>query len=144
MAKTLKDLVLALINATLILLALCLFLGWKLTTTAQSLMSDFSQKVQIVAPLREEVQGVRGELAALRADLATLQATDAIADTATAQRVSQTLDRLNQIEDTLQATQSRIAAVAETPDVLISTAIEKTADTVADRIIAIKGCSVES
>ncbi|WP_282021881.1 hypothetical protein [Ruegeria faecimaris] len=143
MAKTLKDLALALINATLILVALCLFLGWKLATTAQSLMSDFSQKVQIVAPLREEVQGVRSELAALRTELATIQVNGALADTATAQRVSQTLDRLSQIEDTLQAAQSRIVAVAETPDAFISTSIEKTADTVADRIITIKGCSVE-
>lgn len=140
MAKTLKDLLLALLNATLILLALCLFLSWKLASTIDGITTGFAEKVQVVAPLRDEILGIRGELTALRSELATMQAGDNIGDIADNQRLNAALSTLDGLEEKMQTTQSRIAELTESPDDLINTAIENTADVIADRIIAIRGC----
>ncbi|WP_170572253.1 hypothetical protein [Ruegeria atlantica] len=140
MVNTLKDLFLALLNATLILVALCLFLGWKLASTVEGITTSFAEKVQIVSPLKEEIRSVRGELTALRSDLSSIQTNGGVTDSATAGRVFAALAKLDQLEQKMQAAQSRISEITESPDALINSAIEKTADEIADRIIAIRGC----
>lgn len=140
MARTLKNLLLALLNATLILVALCLFLGWKLASTVEDVTTVFAEKVQIVAPLRTEIQGVRGELTALRSDLAALQVSDITENSAAAQRISDTLTKLDALEQQMQTSQQRVAELMETPGLLFNTAIENSADVVVDRITAVRGC----
>ncbi|WP_420586810.1 hypothetical protein [Ruegeria sp.] len=140
MARTLKDLLLALLNATLILLAICLFLGWKLASTVDGITTAFSEKVAVVAPLREDIRSIRGELTALRSDLANIQAEGLVADTAAAQRVSAALNTLDNLQEQMQATQSRISEITDAPENLINTAIEKSADVVTDRIDTLRGC----
>ena len=144
MARTLKDLLLALLNATLILVALCLFLGWKLASTVDSVTSRFSENLQIVTALREEAQGIRGELAALRSDLATIPVDGGVVDNITAQRITTTLTRLNDVEDKLKSAQAKFADLADSPDALIDQAIQTSADVIADRVIAIRGCVPET
>lgn len=144
MAKTLKDLFLALLNATLILVALCLFLGWKLASTLNEATTNLSEKLQVVAPLREEAQGIRGELSALRAELADFQAQGDISNSVTAQRLAQSLDKLDPVDARLQTVQTRFADLAQSPDALVDQAIQKTVDTVADRILVIRGCVPDS
>ncbi|WP_171126552.1 MULTISPECIES: hypothetical protein [unclassified Ruegeria] len=140
MARTLKDLLLALLNATLILVALCLFLGWKLASTVEGITTAFAENIQIVAPLKQELQGVRGELAALRSDLSSIQIGESLANSAAAQKISTALAKLDDLEKELQAKQARISELTESPDELINTAIEASADAIADRIIEIRGC----
>jgi len=144
MAKTLRDLLLALLNATLILVAICLFLGWKLASSVEGITETFSEKVQIVAPLRNEIQGVRGEMAALRSELASILPGDTLTDSATQQKISAALDKLNGLEEKMQASQARIAEITESPDALINAAIENTADVITDRVITIRGCGPAS
>ncbi|WP_170399738.1 hypothetical protein [Ruegeria arenilitoris] len=140
MAKTLKDLLLALLNATLILVALCLFLGWKLASTVEGITTVFEEKLQIIAPLKDEIRGVRGELAALRSDLTNLQTDGSVTDIAEKVRISTALVTLDNLEARMQDSQARIAEITESPDKLINTAIEKSADVIADRVIAVRGC----
>ncbi len=144
MAKTLKDLFLALLNATLILVALCLFLGWKLASSVENVTTDFAETLQVVTPLRDEAQGIRGELAALRSELAALPTDGSVIDTATSRRIKSALNRLNAIEDKLQTTQARFSDLAEQPDLLIEKAIQTSGDVVADRVLAIRGCVPET
>ncbi len=140
MARTLKDLLLALLNATLILVALCLFLGWKLASTVDGIASSFAQNIQIVAPLKDEIQGVRGELAALRSDLSAIQLGDVVTNRVEVQKLSSALDKLDGLEVKLQSAQTRVSEITDAPDELINTAIQTSADAIADRIIAIRGC----
>ncbi len=144
MAKTLKDLILALLNATLILLAVCLFLGWKLATTVDGITTKFAENLQLVAPLREEAQGIRGELTALRSSLNTLSSGDGALDTTETQRINALIDKLDGIEQRFATTQTRLGELADSPETLINHAIDKTADTVTDRITAIRGCVPET
>ena len=144
MAKTFKDLLLALLNATLILVALCLFLGWRLATTVEDITTVFSEKVQIVAPLKDEIRGIRGEIAALRSDLTNIQASGTVTDIAEKLRISTALATLDNMEARMQDSQARIAEITESPQALINSAIEKSANVVADRIIAVRGCVPQS
>jgi len=69
--RALRNLGLALLNATLALVALCLWLGWELASTVKSITSDFSANLVSIDPVRDEIRDQTGELAALRADIAT-------------------------------------------------------------------------
>ncbi|WP_050602148.1 hypothetical protein [Ruegeria sp. 6PALISEP08] len=141
MAKTLKDLLLALLNATLILVALCLFLGWQLASKVESITAEFSETVQAVAPIRDETKGIRTELAALREDLSALSLeAPAGANSQVAQDIRSTLARLNSLDKKLQAVQERLINLADEPQVLIAQTIENGADVVSARILEFKGC----
>ncbi|WP_298847658.1 hypothetical protein [uncultured Ruegeria sp.] len=144
MAKTLKDLLLAMLNATLILLAVCLFLGWKLASKVESITAGFSDTVQVLAPIRDEARGIRGELAALRSDLTTLTLENQVADPLVAQNIRATLSRLNAVDQKLQTVQARFTDLADTPETLIAQAIQTGADIASKRVLEIRGCEPES
>ncbi|WP_171234485.1 hypothetical protein [Ruegeria sp. HKCCA6837] len=144
MAKTLKDLLLALLNATLILVALCLFLGWLLASKVESITAEFSEAVQVVAPLREETTNIRTELAALRDELAALPKKAIGLDSQTTKDIQSTLARLNSLEQKLQTAQDRLISLADEPQVLIAQTINSGADVVSKRILDFKGCETGS
>ncbi|MEW2914348.1 hypothetical protein [Leisingera sp. JC11] len=66
MSKTLFDLAKALLNATLILLALCLFLGWKLMAATEVVTAAAADAADRLTPLHTAVTGLQEEVAALR------------------------------------------------------------------------------
>ncbi len=144
MAKTLKDLVLALLNATLLLLALCLFLGWKLASTLEGITTGFAEKLQILAPLQEQAQGIRDEIKGLRDELTLIHVNGDVLDSAVKLRVTTALDRLQETQDRLQSVQERFTDLSESPDELINNAIHTSADAIADRVIAIRECKPAS
>ncbi len=140
MAKTLKDLLLALLNATLILLALCLFLGWKLAQSVDDIRTGFAENLQVVAPLRDQAQGIRGELTALRSELATISTQSDALDRAARQRLNATLQRLDGLEGKLEGTQARLSGLIENPEDLIDHAITTSVDNVTNSLLALRGC----
>ncbi|NVK12541.1 MAG: hypothetical protein HWE35_00010 [Rhodobacteraceae bacterium] len=95
MTKNLIDLAKALLNATLILLALCLFLGWKLMDAAGGVTANAAAIADRVTPLRTAVAGLQEETASLRAALQDGTGT------APAVRLEQLEHRLAQIQDSL-------------------------------------------
>ncbi|MEX0320070.1 MAG: hypothetical protein AB3N21_19100 [Ruegeria sp.] len=139
MIKTLKDLVLALLNATLILLSICLFLGWKLFATLKEAREGFTENLSLVAPLRDDVRGVRSDLQGLRSQLATLSETGAAQP-----QIQRTLARLNEIEGRIEAAQTRLSDLADKPEQLIDYTITKSADAFANRVADLRGCSPAS
>lgn len=140
MAKTLKDLLLALLNATLILLALCLFLGWKLAQSVETIRDGFVENLQVVAPLRDQAQGIRDEISGLRGDLAAIRDNASDLDFATKSRLSATLDRLNDIESKLESTQTRLAGLVDNPEDLIDYAVTTSSEAAAAQIMRLRGC----
>lgn len=140
MAKTLKDLGLALINATLILLALCLFLALTVVNRIDGLTETFSQNLITVQPLREEVQATREELAALRADLAEVISQGGDFSSAAALRMQAKLDGM---EAKMDETRARMSDLADAPARLVDHAIEKTGQELGDTVIRLRGCVPE-
>ena len=101
---------------------------------------DFAENLQVVAPLREQAQGIRGELTALRSELATLASQNTLLDTNTRQQLNTTLQRLSNLENSLKDTQDRLAGLAENPEELIDYAITTSVDSITDRLLLIRGC----
>ncbi|MDA7966810.1 hypothetical protein [Ruegeria sp.] len=139
MARTLKDLLLALLNATLILLALCLFLGWKLAQSVENIQTGFADTLQEVAPVRDQLQGMRGTLEGIRSDLSAIRQADRL-DGATQARLAETMQRLTALEDKMASAQSRLAGLVENPEDLIDYAITTSTEVVADQIKTLRGC----
>ncbi|WP_027243992.1 hypothetical protein [Leisingera daeponensis] len=107
MKRTVADLAKALLNATLILLALCLFLGWKLMAAASAVTANASQIASRVEPLHTAVTGLQGELASLRAALQDRPARDG-AEALSAARLDRVEERLNQL-------QANVAGIRQLP-----------------------------
>ncbi|GAA6192317.1 hypothetical protein [Phaeobacter sp. NW0010-22] len=138
MTKTLKDLALALLNATLILVALCLFLAWKTTAAVDAMTENFALTLQRVTPLRDEVKATREELAGLRQDLAALKSSGSELTSAAAQGL---MNRVTVIEAKIDAAQDKITALVDAPEKLIDYTIETAADTAARSISDFRGCT---
>ncbi|WP_171207239.1 MULTISPECIES: hypothetical protein [unclassified Ruegeria] len=144
MAKTIKDLLLALLNATLILVALCLFLGWKLAQSVENIRTGFAENLQQVAPLRDQAQAIRGELAGLRSDLADLRVQGGNLDQTTRTNLNDALKRLNDVEEKLSATQARLNGLVDNPEDLINHAITTASEAVTDQLHDLRGCTPAS
>ncbi len=121
MAKLFKDLALALLNATLLLVAICLFLAWRLTATVDGMVGTFASNLQVVAPLRQDVQAMTAELAALRADLAALKSQTGEINSAALQTLQARVDKM---EARVAQAGDRIDALKRAPRELVDQAIE--------------------
>jgi len=139
---TLKDLALALLNATLLLLALCLFLAWQVAQTIDGTAARFAASLVDLGPLRTELQALTDEGAALRAELAALRdlpanvhanASGTLADPATAQRLAQLEARMAQAN-------ARIEGLAGRPEALLRETIDYGADRVSQSLADLMGC----
>lgn len=141
MVKLVKDLVLALLNATLLLVAACLFLAWRLSVTVDGMVGTFASQIEVVGPLREDVQGMTGEIAALRADLAAIATQTGEAGSATLLAVQR---RVDGIDARLTETGARLDDLMREPGLLIDRAIDRTiagaADEFAGAVNGIRGC----
>lgn len=137
MGKTLKDLFLALLNATLILVALCLFLFLMAANKANSLTETFAEHLQIVGPLQESVQTTGTEIAALRSDLAELKNQSGEVSSATMTRIQ---DRMEAMEAKLDDMQNALADLRTAPERLLDQAIEKAGDQAVISVTRIRGC----
>ena len=141
MARTLKDLLLALLNATLILLALCLFLGWKLAQSVENIQDRFQQNLQIVRPFQEEARTIRADLNALRDELVAVRADTT--DVGAGQKLAQTLDRLDQSLAALDRAQDTLTQLAETPELLIDRAVTTAIETTSQHLMTLRGCGAQ-
>ncbi len=137
MVKTLKDLTLALFNATLILLALCLFLAWNVFTTVDGLTATFSESLIKVTLLRDEVVGLRSDLSDIRADLSALTEQSGPYATATLNGVQQ---KVQTLETKIQGVQTRVGQLIDTPELLIDHTIETAADALTRSVSDLTGC----
>ena len=137
MAKTLKDLVLALLNATLILLALCLFLAWMVFDRANQVADTFADAVQVVTPLRTQTQEIVAQLEGLRGDLDALDKDTSVENVRQLAEIRSELATLN---TQLNEVHKRIDDLSDKPSQLLDQTITATADAVAVRLTALRGC----
>lgn len=124
MGKTLKDLALALINATLILIALCLFLGWKVLSTANGITETFASNLIKLEPVKAEITATKDEITGLRADLADIRANPGGLSEEALTRLETRLDKVGARMDGVAAT---VQEVKQMPYDLTDHAIEKAA-----------------
>lgn len=138
LGRTLRNLGLALLNATLILMALCLWLGLGLASTAKSITSDFAANLVSIDPVRDEIRDLTGELAALRADIATAQNANGELRSQAALTAS---DKIVALDERFTAIADQLQTIVSQPEVLIDHAIERAATEIKDGIADMRGCT---
>ncbi len=138
MAKTLKDLFLALLNATLILVALCLVLLLMLVGQIGGLSDSFAAHLTVIDPLTQRVQSTRTEIAALREDLVALRDPAQDVSSETMARIE---IRIKAVEARLAGMQSAMQDLRDAPRSLVDHAIDRAADQAVVSVARIRGCT---
>ena len=128
--KILKDLLLACLNATLILVALCLFLLWQLSGTVERISGEFAKNLDVLSPVSTRIESLTQEVAALRADLANASVSEAVRA-----RVSQLEAEAKRLNDTL-------VKISETPERLMETSIKTTAQNATNALLELRECQI--
>jgi hypothetical protein len=120
--RTLGSLALALVNATLILLALCLWLGWQVVSEARAVTAQLAERAGLLQPLQTELLGLRSEVAGLRSDLAAWRAEgDASA------ALTGLADQLEGVDARLSAATDQVDALLDDPGLLVDRAVDRAA-----------------
>jgi hypothetical protein len=117
--RTVGNLVLALTNATLILVALCLWLAWSTLSVARDVSDRIGAAAETVIPMRAELVRLTEEVAGARADLAALRRDLGGAPTAMAGLEA----RVGGVEAQLSDLNATIAGLDADPEALIEGAI---------------------
>ena len=120
--RTLWALLLALLNATLILVALCLWLGWHVLSEARVITGRLTDSMILLTPVTDEIAGLRAEVSALRGDLADMKGQDAGSATMTAFD-----DRLAKLDSRVTKTGNQIESMIADPGALIDRAVDRAA-----------------
>lgn len=120
--RTAKNLLLALVNATLILAIICLWFAFRVLSAAGEVSARLDSAAAQVVPLRDDIHALTEEVAGARADLADLREAGA---EAAAPGLAARLDR---IEGQLDRLTGALAAVQEDPEVLIDRAVDRAFD----------------
>ena len=124
LGSTIKNLVLAMINATLILLALCIWLAWQVSSTINTTATDIAKSFTNAAPLKEEIASMTSELASLRQEIATMQIGCGDNNPESLRSLKTKIDALDQKAD---AALGAVETIATRPEELINLAIDAAA-----------------
>lgn len=114
MTQTIFDLLKALMNATLLLLALCLFLGWQLFASAREVTDRLGEISENLIPLHSQLQTVTQEVSLLRQALDRSPPADS----------AEMRQMLSQLETQLAAIKGKAQALQQLPAQLVSTSVE--------------------
>lgn len=123
MTRPLIDLAKALLNATQILLALCLFLGWKLMAATEGVTANAAAIADRVTPLHSAVASLQEEIASLRRTIEDGAATAPP-------------DRLAALEDRLARLQTGLSEMRRLPQQAAAEAARAGAAELAARLIS--------
>ncbi|MCD9147717.1 hypothetical protein [Pseudophaeobacter flagellatus] len=124
MAKVLFDLLKALLNATLLLLALCLFLGWQLSSSVAQVSERLNDISSNLRPLHRQAQALTEEFASLSAEISRADPPDS----------SEMRIGLAQLEEELAALKLEIQSLKQLPGEVVSIAIETAVQELSEKI----------
>ena len=137
--RSLGNLLLALLNATLILAALCLLLTWNVLNAAERVSEDIREATEAVLPLRTEVRDLSAEIAAARAELVALR-TEGVG---ARDEIAALEAGIAGVETQLRALSEAVTDAAGDADAMIEQAVESAfaelGETVASILSAVRG-----
>lgn len=115
LSRAAKNLLLALLNATLLLIVLALFFAWRVAGTvervAENTVAAASAQVAQLAPLKNQVESIETQLMGLRADIAGLSLLE---DSDAAIAVDAMLAELNSLEALVSEVNNTFSPIVET------------------------------
>ncbi len=139
LGQTVGNLALALLNATLVLVALCLWLAWSAFSAAERVTSQVEQAAQSVLPVRAEIRDLTTQIEGTRAEIAALRDRGEGDGSA----VAQLNESLVGIETQLAMLAGEVRKLDSAPGAMIDRAVEASfrslGDVVAEWITRIRG-----
>lgn len=137
MAKTLKNLLLAMLHATLILIALCLVLALMVMNKADAISATFAQNLIRVEPVKDELVALRTEVTDLRTDLQDFaNRSDTLSWSARAGLETE----VESLNARLDALAGEFSALNDLPFELADHAISRTGEELSNRVMALRNC----
>lgn len=138
LGRTIVNLLLAMLNATLIIVAVCLYLEFRVLKEIDGITATFSENLIKIEPLRASVDKLSNEASGLRVELAELRASPRkIVTPATEELLTKRIDELN---SQLTQVKAKFNGVIENPEILIDYAIEKGVNELASGLANLRGC----
>ncbi len=141
LGRTIGNLLLALLNATLILVALCLFLGWQLFQEVETVTGHVAKNVTQIQDLKTEVQAMTAEMSALRSELSEQSVQ---ADPLTLQAMQELSAKMDRIDGRVSQAETRLASFVNEPTALIDHAVDQTAGELKELVAAFADCPAAS
>ncbi|QDY71601.1 hypothetical protein [Qingshengfaniella alkalisoli] len=138
LGTALKNILLAMLNATLILLALCLLLAWLLVSEVNAVTDDLAQNLISMQPVCNDVQTLTAEVASLRSDLA--DARDQLGD-ARPEALDALGQRAEQMEVRLATISRRVDEISEDPSALIENVVNIAAAQFGETMRGLANCT---
>lgn len=129
--RIIRDLALACLNATLVLVLLCLLVWYLAANKMEAVAHSLARSAAVVTPLRQDVATMTGTLADLR--VAVTEPDTAITPQLQAQ--------MGQLHGRLDALQGQLEGMSLTPALLLDHAIEKAALEVRRTVQAWRSCA---
>ena len=139
--KVIKDLLLAMLNATLILVALCLFLAWQVSNSAGQVAERFAGAIVQISPLKDEAVAIRSEVVGLREDLANLRT---LPSNLTASAQTALEDRISALNARVEAIDTRIAELDQIPERAAIAAVDHAANRMNGFVSSYSSCEPAS
>jgi hypothetical protein len=136
--QTLQNLILACLNATLILVFLCLLTAYFAFKKVDGIAKTFAQNVVSITPFVEEVSALNMTLIGLREDIGVLRESPSADGDAASHRLEARLDK---IQSDIDVFNERIGNISNAPTKLIDHAIDKTAFVLKNGFYEMRSCS---
>lgn len=138
MVATLKDLLLSIINATLILVAVCLFLGVKITSNVVEITETIEAKIATIAPVGKRIEGLKQDIETLRGSVQQLRAQPVA--TLSGEKLDEIIILLEQLDSRAANAEQALASLSEMPQEVAVAAVDAAFDQLSDRV----GAAVQS
>lgn len=128
--RSVANLVLALTNATLILVALCAWLAWHTFATAERVSDNIVRALSQSDAFRSDIANLSTEISGLRKEIAALQSSD----DSTLGRSSKIATEVDALRSEVAALTSAIEGLSAHSQILIQHAVETTFDEFGRRV----------
>lgn len=139
--RTFFNLLLALVNATLILVAICLYLELRVVQKMDNITATISQNLVTVEPLKDAVLTLSQDVTELRSELKLLRETPGKLSEAAGDKLSLKVEKLS---SQLTLVRDKFGTVMQDPDVLIDRVVDKGAQAFVQGVADLRGCSLPS
>lgn len=136
--RTIGSLILAVLNATLILLALCLWLAWNVVGTARSIAADVGAQIDDLRPFQASIAQLKDEVAELRLAVQSFETQDGGLAAATLRSLQ---GQVVTMDEKLGQVSTRLGRIVDDPTVLIDHAIGTAAARTQEGIAALMECT---
>ncbi len=140
--SALKNLVLALLNATIMLILLCLVFAYltarQINGLTDTMTTAFAENLITVEPVKEQLVLLNDNVTGLRSDVQAIRtATGAVRD----EKLEAIQIRLDTMATNTADMRNKMRQITEEPDVIVGAAVSSAVGELTETLVALRGCA---